>query len=1126
MQRNLLSPYRPGLTQCPPRPDQFHVAVICALPLEADAVSALFDHHWDGNGFPYDKAPGDHNVYSVGAMGRHNVVLAWLPGMGIASSASFAVGCRSTFPNIKLALVVGICRVVPFKPDGGEIVLGDIIISDGLVQYDFGRQYPEGFARKDTILDSLGRPSPEIRALSARLKSIRPQEMFLSKVSEYLSTLESHPKLQVKYPGKEFDKLFKPIYRHINDERPCDECCCDDYLVPRVRLQQSAPQPAVHFGLIATGNGVMKFDCHRDSIAKDDGVIAFEVEGAGVWDSFPCVVIKGAYDYADSHKTKIWQRYAAASAAAAMKAFICQWDNVMTAMYPIMLDLNRKVSLCRSISDSGLLMNLLELQEYQRSVLHILYPFGSEFEVQKDRNHERIAGTCEWFIKHERFQHWQETKCSSLLWVSADPWCGKSVLARYLVDDFCSKKSGTTCFFFFKDALQGQSEVTDALRCLLYQIFHQQPTLLSNQIASQIKEAKKSLNFRDLWRIFVQVTMCEGAGNTICILDALDECEERGRIQLLKALNKLYNIESPKFSLKILVTSRPYALIHRELQILVDRHPNIHLSGEDQVEQISREIAITIRARLKDITRIHRLTKGEESTLIQELTKPQNRTYLWVHLMFEELKKATMLTKHDLITRIHSLPKTVEEAYSSILDRSNDIDRTRKILHIVVAAQRALSLQEMAVALDITLNHQPHQDLQLPQNLRSHQELQPLDTERIKRNIREACGLFVVIKDSKVYLLHQTAREFLVRPLSSAPVDDNQPWHYSLCPMDSNRILAEICIWYLLLVDFQKIYTAADLEQANDRYPLLSYASKRPQFDFFRLETLFSLQEENHIWFQIYWKEEKNLWIYPSGFDALIIASYFGLESVVEELLAAKGFKTRFKTRFETWHGEFSRDITFERPALSWAIDNGHESVVELLLHQIPMGLVKFRDWLPGLYTCVNAKDVDGNTPLLIAISHSYDEIARQLTKKGADIEARDKHQKTPLAIAASWRGSDGQWIDIVQLLLEKGAGIEARDKNQRTPLALASNWGYTDIIRLLLENGADIEARDEDQRTPLATATFWGHSDVVQLFLEKGADSKARNKYNETPLQIATGHRDITRLLLKNEVGTERPSR
>ncbi|KAF5624062.1 hypothetical protein F25303_11630 [Fusarium sp. NRRL 25303] len=83
--------------------------------------------------------------------------------------------------------------------------------------------------------------------------------------------------------------------------------------------------PAVHFGLMASGNSVMESGEDRDRIAAQEGVIEFEMEGAGVWDSFPCIVIKGACDYADSHKDKGWQRYAAATAAACTKAFLDFW---------------------------------------------------------------------------------------------------------------------------------------------------------------------------------------------------------------------------------------------------------------------------------------------------------------------------------------------------------------------------------------------------------------------------------------------------------------------------------------------------------------------------------------------------------------------------------------------------------------------------------------------------------------------------------------------------------------------------------------------------------------------------------------------------------------------------------
>jgi nucleoside phosphorylase len=84
-----------------------------------------------------------------------------------------------------------------------------------------------------------------------------------------------------------------------------------------------APNPTIHIGAIASGNTVMKSSKHRDVIAQRHQVIAFEMEGAGVFDEIPSVVvIKGVCDYSDSHKNKNWQAYAAVTAAASMKAFL------------------------------------------------------------------------------------------------------------------------------------------------------------------------------------------------------------------------------------------------------------------------------------------------------------------------------------------------------------------------------------------------------------------------------------------------------------------------------------------------------------------------------------------------------------------------------------------------------------------------------------------------------------------------------------------------------------------------------------------------------------------------------------------------------------------------------------
>lgn len=324
----------------PPARESIQIALICALPLEADAVAALFDHYWDNssdnnNNRTYPKPPNDPNTYSTGAIGRHNVVLAHMPGTGKASAATVAAHCRASFPGVRLAIVVGVCGVVPFRrpgPGAGEdekeeeIVLGDVIVSEGVVQYDLGKRRPEEFTTKDALL-TLGRPSVEVRGLLAKLKGLRGREAVRERMKGCLDVLRGDAKLRATYPGAAQDRLFEAGYRHLNDGLSCEECACDrGKLVSRTRLEEGGGPPVVHFGVIASGDTVMMSAEHRDAVAQQAGVIAFEMEGIGVWDSFPCLVIRGACDYADSHKSKGWQRYAAAAAAACMKAVLDHWE--------------------------------------------------------------------------------------------------------------------------------------------------------------------------------------------------------------------------------------------------------------------------------------------------------------------------------------------------------------------------------------------------------------------------------------------------------------------------------------------------------------------------------------------------------------------------------------------------------------------------------------------------------------------------------------------------------------------------------------------------------------------------------------------------------------------------------
>src|ERR1700722_5459333 len=175
-----------------PRPrhrKDFEIALICALRVEFDAVEPLFDEYYEED-FTYGKASGDPNAYTTGRICSHHVVLAHLPGIGKANSASAAASFRTSFTGIKLGIVVGICGGIPFgKEDGGEVVLGDVIISTGLIQWDFGRQYPDRVIRKDTLQDNLSRPNTEIRAFLAKLSGLRSRKKLKDRTSFYIANL-------------------------------------------------------------------------------------------------------------------------------------------------------------------------------------------------------------------------------------------------------------------------------------------------------------------------------------------------------------------------------------------------------------------------------------------------------------------------------------------------------------------------------------------------------------------------------------------------------------------------------------------------------------------------------------------------------------------------------------------------------------------------------------------------------------------------------------------------------------------------------------------------------------------------------------------------------------------------
>lgn len=180
--------------------------------------------------------------------------------------------------------------------------------------------------------------------------------------------------------------------------------------------------------------------------------------------------------------------------------------------------------------------------------------------------------------------------------MSGDPGCGKSVLSRYLVDEKLQKTNvQSTCFYFFKD-LPGRNDATTALRAILHQLFDQQPALLKYAMNDfQRIKASFTQTFDMYWEILLAAAGSAEAHSTVCVLDALDECEGFG-LSIIRKLNNLYrgggNSTTSESKLKFLVTSRPYMDIEREFVELTQTIPTIRLAGEDEPDAINDEIIL------------------------------------------------------------------------------------------------------------------------------------------------------------------------------------------------------------------------------------------------------------------------------------------------------------------------------------------------------------------------------------------------------------------------------------------------------------------------------------------------------------------------------------------------------
>ncbi|PKY06683.1 hypothetical protein P168DRAFT_232537 [Aspergillus campestris IBT 28561] len=293
----------------------FQVAIVCALSIELMAVRSLFDS-------TYEKLPiadADPNYYALGCMAGHKIVAVCLPRgtYGTNPAANVASNMRRSFPALQFCLLVGIGAGVPSRKN--DVRLGDVVVStpsgkySGVLPYDMLKTLECGASQLNGYLC----PPPEnLRGAINELESDPTQSS--TPLAAYLHRIVQL-KDQYTYPGAAHDRLYMSHHSHARSHSNCDQCSPEYEIQRPPRL---STHPEIHYGLIASGNQVMRSAETRDRLSKEHNVLCFEMEGAGIMNNFPCLVIRGICDYADSHKNKQWQNYAAATAAAYAKLLL------------------------------------------------------------------------------------------------------------------------------------------------------------------------------------------------------------------------------------------------------------------------------------------------------------------------------------------------------------------------------------------------------------------------------------------------------------------------------------------------------------------------------------------------------------------------------------------------------------------------------------------------------------------------------------------------------------------------------------------------------------------------------------------------------------------------------------
>ncbi|KAK4443301.1 hypothetical protein QBC34DRAFT_443452 [Podospora aff. communis PSN243] len=352
---------------------------------------------------------------------------------------------------------------------------------------------------------------------------------------------------------------------------------------------------------------------------------------------------------------------------------------------------------------------------------------NDSYQHHLDLVDDAAPGTCEWIASHEVWKRWNSLQTPALLWVTAPGGCGKSVLAKYLVGHFESKRqldspsANQVCYFFFREGLQDQDDASAALSALLHQLCSSQPQLIQYVPRKQATASKKASRFCSLWETLTAILRDPKIGDITWILDGLDECESDSLSELLRTLcdyldDNIPGVSRPHQSrLKLVALGRPDREINQALPIIP---PNFGLQrfppGQNRFELtldkeiVRKDMDIFIRFKMAELmksTSVSELSLGTIADIEAKFLSNPNPNLLWVSLIFSLVqdRAVTGIPSSELESILNT--NNLDDLYEQILEQATLPYKARKALMIVLAAVRPLSLRELCTAIEV---HQDH----------------------------------------------------------------------------------------------------------------------------------------------------------------------------------------------------------------------------------------------------------------------------------------------------------------------------------------------------------------------------------------------------------------------------------